>query len=484
LKLNVVGPSVSTASSNEEDSTEEEPEVDLGNITNSYIVPTTPNTRIHKDHPIDNVIGEVQSTIEPTSIAKALSDSSWVEAMQEELLQFKLQQVWILVDLPNGKNAIRTKWVFRNKKDERGIVVSGLCFFYGFSGISNGCKIAFLYGTIEEEVYVAQPPGFKDPDHPDKVYKVVKALYGLHQAPRACIYDQISCLQYGMCQNPITPKDTTFLAVKENFQIFERQTYFCAFGILGFSPFDIMLLILISGLCMVQLKIGSLQLGLLVLGNISVISWAVIKKKTVVDRHGNGAATTASSLEAERDMLHPLLLNHHPLDLKRNNPGGNKGKDTSVTQGGDINKMTVVLDLEKAKDAQAKKIADLKKRVQKLGKEQEMKKTTDKKIKESCFRLEELEEGKSNNKNLQETKNGRDKETDEQEEVEVDDEAELKKHLVIVKVDDITIDAIPLATKPLMIVEYKLLKKNTRTAGEKVYAAGLQLLEDLLLLRG
>ncbi|GJV61350.1 putative ribonuclease H-like domain-containing protein [Tanacetum coccineum] len=162
LKLNVVGPSVNTARPNEQDSTEEEPEVDLGNITNSYIVPTTPNTRIHKDHPIDNVIGEVKSTvqtrrmskptskqgflsdvyeqkthdtlntclyacflsqIEPTSIAKALSDSSWVEAMQEELLQFKLQQVWILVDLPNGKKAIGTKWVFRNKKDERGIVI-------------------------------------------------------------------------------------------------------------------------------------------------------------------------------------------------------------------------------------------------------------------------------------------------------------------------------------------------------------------------
>ncbi|GJX65138.1 putative ribonuclease H-like domain-containing protein [Tanacetum coccineum] len=112
-------------------SDEDEPEVDLGNITNSYIVPTTPNTRIHKDHPIENVIGDVKSSvqtrrmtkptskqgflsavyeqkthdtlntclyacflsqIEPTSIAKALSDSSWVEAMQEELLQFKLQQ--------------------------------------------------------------------------------------------------------------------------------------------------------------------------------------------------------------------------------------------------------------------------------------------------------------------------------------------------------------------------------------------------------
>ncbi|GJY67867.1 hypothetical protein Tco_0470849 [Tanacetum coccineum] len=86
LKLNDVGPSVSTASPNEEDNTEEEPKFDLGNITNSYIVPTTPNTRIHKDHPIDNMIGKVQSTIKPTSIAKALSDSSWVEALQEELL--------------------------------------------------------------------------------------------------------------------------------------------------------------------------------------------------------------------------------------------------------------------------------------------------------------------------------------------------------------------------------------------------------------
>ncbi|GJV75444.1 putative ribonuclease H-like domain-containing protein, partial [Tanacetum coccineum] len=227
LKLNDVGPSVSTASPNVEDSTEEEPKVNLGNITNSYTVPTTPNTRIHKDHPIDNVIGEVLSTIEPTSIAKALSDSSWVEAMQEELLQFKLQQVWILVDLPNGKKAIGTKWVFRNKKDERGIVIrnkarlveqghrqeEGIDYeevfapmarikairlflayasFMGFLVYQMDVKSAFLYGTIEEEVYVTQPLGFKDPGHLDKVYKVVKALYGLHQAPRACSMGELT----------------------------------------------------------------------------------------------------------------------------------------------------------------------------------------------------------------------------------------------------------------------------------------------------
>ncbi|GJZ54183.1 reverse transcriptase domain-containing protein, partial [Tanacetum coccineum] len=60
---------------------------------------------------------------EPKKISEALEDESWVDAMQEELLQFKIQKVWILVDLPYGKKAIGTKWVYRNKKDERGVVV-------------------------------------------------------------------------------------------------------------------------------------------------------------------------------------------------------------------------------------------------------------------------------------------------------------------------------------------------------------------------
>ncbi|GKD28282.1 putative ribonuclease H-like domain-containing protein [Tanacetum coccineum] len=140
--------------------------------------------------------------------------------MQEELLQFELQKVWTLVDLANGKRAIGTKWVFRNKKDERGIVVrnkailvvqgytqeEGIDYdevfapvarieairlflayasYMGFIVYQMDVKSAFLYGTIEEEVYVCQPPGFEDLHFPDKVYKVEKALYGLHQAPRA-----------------------------------------------------------------------------------------------------------------------------------------------------------------------------------------------------------------------------------------------------------------------------------------------------------
>ncbi|GJX63467.1 putative ribonuclease H-like domain-containing protein, partial [Tanacetum coccineum] len=91
----------------------------------------------------------------------------WVEAMQEEMQQFKNQQVWVLVELPKGKRAIGTKWILKNKRDARGIM---------------DVKSAFLNGKIEEEVYVTQPKGFEDPQHPKKVYKVVKALYGLHQA--------------------------------------------------------------------------------------------------------------------------------------------------------------------------------------------------------------------------------------------------------------------------------------------------------------
>ncbi|GJU28152.1 E-beta-farnesene synthase [Tanacetum coccineum] len=163
---------------------------------------------------------------EPKRVSKALSDPAWVEAMQEELLQFKLQKVWVLVDLPKGHRAIGTKWVYRNKKDERGIVIrnkarlvaqghtqeEGIDYdevfapvarieairiflayasYMGFTVYQMDVKSAFLYGQIEEEVYVCQPPGFEDPDHPDKVYKVVKALYGLHQAPRAW-YDTLA----------------------------------------------------------------------------------------------------------------------------------------------------------------------------------------------------------------------------------------------------------------------------------------------------
>nr|GEW57529.1 putative ribonuclease H-like domain-containing protein [Tanacetum cinerariifolium] len=121
-------------------------EADLGNMEYNISASPTPTFRIHKDHPKRQIT-------KPKNISNALKDPSWVEAMQEELFQFKIQNVWNLVDCPKGMDV----------------------------------KSAFLYGTIDEEVYVMQPPGFQDPEFPYRFYKVEKAMYGLHQAPRACL---------------------------------------------------------------------------------------------------------------------------------------------------------------------------------------------------------------------------------------------------------------------------------------------------------
>nr|GEV58914.1 hypothetical protein [Tanacetum cinerariifolium] len=107
---------------------------DFNNLEITVNVSPTPTTRIHTIHPKTQILGDPLSAIQIRSkvyknfeahalISQALEDESWVDAMQEELLQFQIQKVWVLVDLPFGKEATRTKWVYRNKKDERGVVV-------------------------------------------------------------------------------------------------------------------------------------------------------------------------------------------------------------------------------------------------------------------------------------------------------------------------------------------------------------------------
>ncbi|GJU81049.1 putative ribonuclease H-like domain-containing protein [Tanacetum coccineum] len=219
---------------------------DMNNLDTTIQVSHILTIRIYKDHPLNQVIGDLQlatqirnmsknlkehvfvSTIQQRTTHKdlqnclfacflsheelkkvihALKDPRWIEAMKEELLQFKLQEVWTLVDLPNGKGAKGTKWVFRNKKDERGIVIrnkarlvaqgytqeEGIDYdeffalvarievirlflayvsFKDFVVYQIDVESAFLYGKIEEEVCVCQPLGFEDPDFSDKVYKM------------------------------------------------------------------------------------------------------------------------------------------------------------------------------------------------------------------------------------------------------------------------------------------------------------------------
>nr|GEV03064.1 retrovirus-related Pol polyprotein from transposon TNT 1-94 [Tanacetum cinerariifolium] len=187
--------------------------------TNDVPVHTSNSTdSFFDDEPTTRI--PVHQTLEIMIPRLALEDPSWVDAIQEEMQQFKSQNVWVLVDFPEGKYAIWTKWILKNKRDARGIVVQNkailvaqghrqkdgidydevfalvarieairlfLAFasYIGFMVYQMDVKSVFLYERIDAEVYVTQPKGFVDPQHPKKVYKVVKALYGLHQAPRA-----------------------------------------------------------------------------------------------------------------------------------------------------------------------------------------------------------------------------------------------------------------------------------------------------------
>jgi hypothetical protein len=160
------------------------------------------------------------SCVGPTCIDEALQDLDWVNAMHEELNNFTRNQVWTLEKPPQDARIIGTKWVFRNKQDDQGVIVrnkerlvakgfsqvEGLDFGETFALIARlkaihillayaSCydiklyqmdvKSAFLNGFINELVYVEQPPGFEDPRYPNHAYRLSKALYGLKQAPRA-----------------------------------------------------------------------------------------------------------------------------------------------------------------------------------------------------------------------------------------------------------------------------------------------------------
>ncbi|GKF02673.1 retrovirus-related pol polyprotein from transposon TNT 1-94, partial [Tanacetum coccineum] len=175
-------------------------------------------TKWIKDHPLDNIIGELirhvstrlqlheqalfcyydafLSLVEPKTYKDALTQSCWIEAMQEELNEFEHLEVWELVPRLDKVIVITLKWIYKAKLDfeESFALVARLDdirIFLAYAAHMNmvvyqmDVKTAFLNGILRDEVYVSQPDGFVDQDNPNHVYKLKKALYGLKQAPRA-----------------------------------------------------------------------------------------------------------------------------------------------------------------------------------------------------------------------------------------------------------------------------------------------------------
>ncbi|GJV68228.1 retrovirus-related pol polyprotein from transposon TNT 1-94 [Tanacetum coccineum] len=181
---------------------------------------------IHLHHALFCYYDAFLTAVEPKTYKDALTQSCWIEAMQEELNEFERLGVWELVPRPDKVMVITLKWIYKVKLDELGGILKnkarlvargyrqeeGIDFEESFAPVARleairiflafaahmnmvvyqmDVKTAFLNGNLREEVYVSQPDGFVDPDNPNHVYKLKKALYGLKQAPRAW-YDMLS----------------------------------------------------------------------------------------------------------------------------------------------------------------------------------------------------------------------------------------------------------------------------------------------------
>nr|GEZ46830.1 hypothetical protein [Tanacetum cinerariifolium] len=206
------------------------------------------------------------SQVKPRSVAQALEDPSWVDAMQEEMQQFKFQNVWVLVDLPQGKYAIKTKWILKNKRDARRIVFRNkarlvaqghrqeegidydevfapvarieairlfLAFasYMGFMVYQMDVKSVFLYERIDEEVYVTQPKGFVDPQHPMKAWcdefeALMKGKFQMSAMGELIVFlasrPDIMFAVSACSRNQVTPTTLNLEAVKKIFNDYAR----------------------------------------------------------------------------------------------------------------------------------------------------------------------------------------------------------------------------------------------------------------------
>nr|GEZ39726.1 ribonuclease H-like domain-containing protein [Tanacetum cinerariifolium] len=161
-------------------------EADFSNLETNITISLIPTTRVHKDHPVTQIIGDLSLATQTKSMTMMVKDQGGLTQINNEDFYTCMLACFLSQEEPKREEGIDYEEVFvRVARIEAIRLFLAYASFMGFMMYQMDVKSAFLYGTIEEEVYVCQPPGFEDPDYPDKVYKAVKELYGLDQAPRA-----------------------------------------------------------------------------------------------------------------------------------------------------------------------------------------------------------------------------------------------------------------------------------------------------------
>nr|GEV82164.1 hypothetical protein [Tanacetum cinerariifolium] len=165
------------------------------NLETSITVSLIPTSRVHKDHPVTQIIEDLSLAPQTRSMTRMVKDQGGLTQINDEDFHTCMFACFLSQEEPKREEGIDYEEVFAPIARIEAIrLFLAYASFMGFMVYQIDVKSAFLYGTIEEEVYVCQPSGFKDPDYPDKVYKVFKVLYGLHQAPRAWYETLANCL--------------------------------------------------------------------------------------------------------------------------------------------------------------------------------------------------------------------------------------------------------------------------------------------------
>nr|GFB45263.1 hypothetical protein [Tanacetum cinerariifolium] len=196
-------------------------EADFTNLKTTMTISPIPTTRVHKDHPVTQIIGDLSLATQTRSMTRVANNQGGLSQINtEDFHTYTLRR----------KELIIKKSLPPVPRIEAISLFLTYASFMDFMVYQMDVKSAFMYRTIEEEVYVCQPPGFKDPYYPNKVYKVVKTLYGLHQAPRACqdkyVAEILKKIRLSEGKSASTPIDTEKPLLKDpNGEDVDMHTY-------------------------------------------------------------------------------------------------------------------------------------------------------------------------------------------------------------------------------------------------------------------